>query len=46
MDPLYVYLAYRERVLVLTHVQQKTTTTMERRDQTLRPWSSMFFVGV
>lgn len=45
MDQLYSYLTYRETVLEYTDVQQKITTIMERRDQTVGQWLSMFFVG-
>lgn len=45
MGLLYIYIAYKERVLVPIDVQQKTFTVMELRDRTVSPWSSTFYVG-
>lgn len=41
MDPLYSYLTYEEIVLEPTDVQQKTTTVMEKREDTVNQWSLM-----
>lgn len=46
MEPLYSYQTYGEQVLATISVQQKTSTAMERREDIVSPWSSMFFVSV
>lgn len=45
MELPYSYLTYRGTIRVHTDVQRKTTTVMERREQTVSLRSSMFSVG-
>lgn len=45
MDPLYSYISYKEPIPVHTDVQQRTSTEMERREQTASHWLLMFFVS-
>lgn len=45
MRLFYSYLRYRETVLVHIYVQQRTHIVMERREQTVNHWSSMYNVS-
>lgn len=46
MEALFIYITYKETVLIHTRVQQRTTTALEIQGQIIIPCSSMFFVSV